>query len=112
HVGGEGRVLPGVGDEGDSAQIVDLVRLGDPDGADQAGEVGEVAEEQGGVGQGVAHQVEFGVVLPADQPVHLVALGGEQLPKVEAVLPGDAGDECALHGRVPDVGDCGCASHS
>src|SRR5690606_1566933 len=35
----------------------------------------------------------------SDQAVHLVALGEQKLSQVGAVLPGDSGDQCALHER-------------
>ncbi len=39
---------------------------------------------------------------PADQPVHVVALGEQEFRQVRAVLPGDAGDEgyLAVGGRT------------
>jgi UDP-glucose 4-epimerase len=39
-------------------------------------------------------------VLPAHQAVHVVPLGAQERGQVQAVLPGDAGDQCAGYGRI------------
>ena len=46
------------------------------------------------------HELGLRVVLAADEAEHLVALAGEELGQVPAVLAGDAGDERSFHGAA------------
>ena len=100
HVAGDERVLPGVGDERDRAQVVDLGRVGVAHRAHQAGQVGEVTVVQPDVGDELGHELAPRVVLAADQAVDVVPLLEQQLGEVEAVLAGDSGDESAGHARI------------
>jgi hypothetical protein len=95
------RVLPRVGHERDRAEVVDLVRLGGVDGAQQAGQVGEVSEHQLQAGD-LLNERDLGVVLATDQAVDLVPLAQEQLGEVQPVLTGHSGDQRALHQQSPD----------
>jgi hypothetical protein len=98
-VAGDEGVLPGVGDEGDGAEVVDLVGLRVAHRAHQAGQVGEVTVVQGDVGDHLGHQLAAGIVLAADESVDVVPLLEQELGEVETVLAGDSGDECAGHVR-------------
>jgi hypothetical protein len=93
HVGRQRRVLPGVRHERHGAEVVDLVGVGVAHGADQAGEVGQVTVVEAYVGEQALDQVAARVVLAADEAVHVVPLGHQQLGEVETVLAGDTGDE-------------------
>ena len=67
-VGGVADVRPRVGDVGDGAEVVDLLRVGGAERADQAREVGQVAVVERDVGDQRADELELGVVLAADEP--------------------------------------------
>ena len=100
HVGGDLRVLPGVGHERHGAEVVDLVGTCVAHRPHQAGQVGQVAGVQHDVGQDLLDQLALGVVLAADDRVDLVALGEQELGEVQPVLPGDAGDQGSGAGHV------------
>ena len=106
HVGRQRGVLPRERHEADGAEVVDLVGPGVPQRADQAGHVGQVAVVQPHVGEQPLDQAATRVVLTPDEPVHVVALGEQQLGQVQTVLSGDAGDQRRGH-----AGHCasGCA---
>ena len=91
-------------DEGHRAEVVDLVRLHLLHHRDERREVAEVAVDQLDARVLVEHQLRLRVRLAPDQPEDLVALLAEQLAEVPAVLPGDAGDERALHAEPLEVG--------
>jgi hypothetical protein len=78
-------------------EVVDLGGLRAVERAHQAGQVEQVTGQDLHVRQQLLQQRELGVVLTADQAVDLVALAQQQLGQVQPVLPGDAGDQCALH---------------
>ena len=86
-------------------QVVDLVRLHLLDDADQAGAVGQVPVVQDEPLLGfVRILVEVIDAVGVEQrrtaldAVHLVALLQQQFRQIGAVLAGDAGNQCALHG--------------
>ena len=95
------------GDVALGAEVVDLVGLHLFEDAAEAGAVAEVAvvEDHAGVGVvGVGVEVVDAVGVEgagaADDAVDFVAFGEQEFGEVGAVLPGDAGDECALHGEL------------
>jgi hypothetical protein len=96
---GQPGVLPRVGDEGNGAQVVDLVRGGRVHRPHQAGQVGQIARDHPDVGYLTLDQLPLGIVLAADEAEHLVPLAEQQLRQIEAVLTGHSGDERAWHGK-------------
>ena len=87
--------------EADRAEVVDLVGLDLLDRGDERRQVAQVAVDELERRRLVDDHLALRVVLAPDQAEHLVALAGEELGEVAAVLAGDAGDEGAFHdGKV------------
>ena len=84
--------------EADRAEVVDLVGLHLLDDRDQRREVAQVALDQLERGVLALHHLDLGVGLAVHEPEDLVALEGEELGEMAAVLTGDSGDQCAFHG--------------
>ena len=84
-------------DEADSPEVVDLVRLHLLDHRDERRQVAQVALDQLERRVLVLNHLDLGVRLAVHQPEDLIALSGEELGKMTAVLAGDAGDQCAFH---------------
>ena len=82
-----GDVLPGVGDERHGAEVVDLVGVGVAERADQAGQVGQVAVVQAYVGEQALGRGRGGVVLAADEAVHVVPLGQQSSARYSPSCP-------------------------
>src|SRR6476661_8192294 len=59
--------------------------------------IAQVAADELEPGALLLHELGLGVGLARDQAEHLVALRRQQLAEVPTVLPGDTGDERALH---------------
>ena len=83
--------------EADRAEVVDLVGLHLLDRGDQRREVAQVAADELETGALLLHELGLRVRLSGDEAEHLVPLRGQELTQVPTVLPGDTGDERALH---------------
>ena len=84
-------------DERDGPEVVHLVGLGQLEGSDQRGQVGEVARDLLDEGHVLENLVGFRVRLSLDHAVHVVPATVQELGEVLAVLSGDPGDERTRH---------------
>ena len=98
-VGRQLGLAEGQGHEAHRAEVVDLVGLDLLDRRDQRRQVAQVAVDDLERRVLVHHELGLGVVLAPHETEHLVALAGEELRHVAAVLARDAGDERSFHGR-------------
>src|SRR3989440_10503703 len=87
--------------EADRAEVVDLVRLHLLDRGDQRRQVLEVALDQLERRILVLDHLGLRVRLASHEPEDLIALAGQELGHVPAVLARDPGDERAFHVVVP-----------
>ena len=94
------RLTPGGGDEALGGEVVDFVRFGVTDDGREGMLVEEVGRHDVHTIKQMADTLVRIVRRAAHHPDHLVALRQQQLGEVGAVLPGDAGDDGRLTGRV------------
>jgi hypothetical protein len=99
HIGSQFGLVKRHGDKGNSAQVVELVRLHLFKRSHQAGEVRKVARDDFDVRKLVAKQLGARVVLPFHHAKDLVALAMEELGEMTSVLAGNSGDESFAHDR-------------